>query len=658
MRRRKSPAAVAFSFLFLFPVSWSAAQEFASWDSLPEETVAAFRVPDGQAFVEALRETKFGAVMLSEQRKAAVEKVLESSGNGEWEDFHKQLNEYGLTMEDLLGLLAGESGYAAVMQEEGEEVARMTFLGWLEPGEELANKLYEVVAKVIDEQDDEQPVIRVDLTIADIPVMQLQFPSTSTDYDDEYKLEDDYSELSDEEQEEALEKAKEIWRNSGVESIKYQTLLIGVLGDRLLIAHRYKPQKEEAAAESAEQLAAVLGQWIKAHATGSEGFSTRLTDESGAARVMGMDGLPVFELLGDVVPLVKILRASAPTEEKAEQAVRILGLDGLGPFAMRSTIEGAEWYTQMSLAMPSPRQGLMQLFDQEALPADPPQWVPASAVRYYQWSFDLGKAYEVIKETALREFPDKATQGFAMAEMQVQNFAQASLQEVLSSLGNRHIVMSFGMDSDETSEDGDDDDKELKSASERVAIVWQLEDEELWGRLLKAITPFAGMVTGTKFVEEQGFSGWRMKKETTEGGLFLGKGYLVLAFGNGVMESVLSTLNNPPTGNDALRGSEVFAKANAMIDLKPSQALQVTDGDRYMKMLVRAMNKQLKQADNLAELLDNDDRRSGLKTMLSLGHAVLPSEEEINGMLGVIVSRWEVNDEGVFGSTVQEMPEK
>ena len=691
MRRLFSPAVRTFSFwtfsfrvfsfcalafFFLLPISWVAAEGFSSWDSLPEETVVALRIPDGQALVEAMRETKFGAVMLSEQRKAAVIKVLESDGDGDgdWAGFQKQLKEYGLTAEDLLGLLAGESGYAVAMKNaEGEAEGKETHfagLGWLEPGEELASKFFEVITKVIDEQDEEHPITRVDLTLADLSVMQLQIPSISTNYDEDYDLSDDYDELSDEEQEEALAVAKQKWAESGVETVSYNTVLIGQLGSRLLLAHNYKPEDEETAAATAEQLSSLFSQWIEAHATGSEGFASRLTDEPGTARVMGMEGLPTFELLGDVRPLIQLLRNSAPSEEKAEQVANVFGLDGLGPFAMRSTVEGAEWRTHMSLAVPTPRQGLMQLIEQQPISLDPPQWVPASVVRYFQWSFDLGKAYEIIKETALREFPDKAAGGFAMAEMQVQNFAQASLPELLSSLGNRHLVMSFGLDSeqdaaegnDEGNDDGEDDeeneeDDEVSEPTERMAMVWQVKDEELWSRLLKAITPFAGMATGVESTEEQGFSGWRMENESKEGGLFLGKGYLVLGVGSGVMESVLSTLNNPPTGEDALRGSQVFAKANAMIDLEPGLGVQVTDGDRYMTMLLGVMRKQLKQADKLADRLGDDSNRgSGLKLMLSLGRAILPSEKEIDGMMGVIASRWEVNDDGVFGSTVQEMP--
>ena len=650
MRRKICLAVLAFPAFFVLSATWIAAQESSSWESLPEETVVALRIPDGQAFAEAMRKTKFGTVLFSEKRKAAVAKVLESKNSGEWAEYQQLFQEYGLTTDDFLGLLAGESGYALVMTEAEEPM--FAGLGWLEPGEELAEKFYEALAKVIDEQDDELPTTRVDLTLADVPVMQLKIPSINVEYDDEYDLSDDYSELSEEEQEEALEKAVEKWEESAVETISYNTLFVGKLGGRLLIAHSYEDEEDEAAAATTEQLSALLGQWIKAHATGSEGFAPRLTDEPGAARVMALEGLPVFELLGDVTPLMKLLRASAPSEEKAEQVVRIFGLDGLGPFAMRSTVEGTEWRTQISLAVPAPRLGLMQLLDQEPLAVDPPQWVPTSAVRFYQWSFDLGKAYEIIKEAALREFPDQASGGFTMVEMQVQNFAKASLPEVLSSLGNRHIIMSFGLESAEL----DDDDLDV---SQRVAVVWQIEDEELWTRLLQAIKPFAGMAPGTEFTEEQGFSGWRMKRGTDEGGLFLGKGYLVLGFGSGVIESVLSSLNNPPAGDDALRGSEVFAKASAMIDLEPALAVEITDGERYMNMAINAMNKQLKQASELTDVIDDDeDKANGFELMLSLARTVMPSHDEIDGMMGVIVGRWEVNEDGVFGNSVQEMPGK
>ena len=45
----------------------------SSWDCLPEDTMLAVRIPNGQAFLQALRQnTKFGAVGLSEERLGRV----------------------------------------------------------------------------------------------------------------------------------------------------------------------------------------------------------------------------------------------------------------------------------------------------------------------------------------------------------------------------------------------------------------------------------------------------------------------------------------------------------------------------------------------------------------------------------------------------------
>ncbi|MGI9427591.1 MAG: hypothetical protein ACR2NM_02955, partial [Bythopirellula sp.] len=542
----------------------------------------------------------------------------------------------------------------AVVMSAGEEPLFAGF-AWLQPGEHLAGKLFEVIAKLVEESDNEQ-VARVDLTLADHEVMQLQFRSVETEYDDDYDLSDDYSDLSEEEQKTALIDAQNKWVESAVEKEVFQTVWVARLGGRLLMVHTYQSEEEATASATAERLSAILGQWLADHESGSSGFVARLSEEPGTARVMALEGLPTVELLGDAAPLVKMLKAAADSE-MAEKALRIFGLENLGPFAMRSTVQGTNWPTEVSIAIPAPRVGLMQLLDQEAIELDPPQWVPASAVRYYQWSFDLGKAYEIIKEAVLREFPEQAESSFAIAETSVQNFASAPLTEVLSSLGNRHIMMSFGIEN--ATESVDEDNETFASAMERMAFVWQLEDEELWARLMKAITPFAAMAPGSEFTEEQGYSGWRIKSEAMEGGLFHGKGYLVLGYGTGVVESVLASLNNPPTGDDALRGSKIYATASSMIDLAPGLGVEVTDGDRYVSMTFGWMDSQFRQLETVMDQLSDGGDENGeddQQLFLSLARAILPNRDEIEGMIGVITSRWEINDDGVFGSSWQEMP--
>ena len=85
-----------------------------------------------------------------------------------------------------------------------------------------------------------------------------------------------------------------------------------------------------------------------------------------------------------------------------------------------------------------------------------------------------------------------------------------------------------------------------------------------------------------QFTEEQGFRGWRVNHDAIEGGLLLGKGYLVLAYGEGVVESTLSSLNNPRQGKNALRSGDVYDKVQTMLHLEPGLSFQVVDGNRYI----------------------------------------------------------------------------
>ena len=657
---------------------WCVGPSVASpWEGLPEETVVAVRIPNGQAAAEAIvSDTKFGAVMFGEKKKAAVVKALESGGSGEWSNFLEQLDDYDLTTGDLIGLFTGESGYAVVPPTIGvragerageridaEQEPRLVGLAWFEPGEQRAIRINGAIAQLVDEQDEEQPITRVDLTLAGQPVMQLQVPSIRIEHENEFDAGEEYDDLPAGEKRAAWGEAYRQWQESAVETVVYSTVLVCKVGDRLLIAHDYQDQDEAAFATATEQLSTLFAQWIVAQDSGVEGIVTQLAEDPGTTRVMALEGLPMFELLGDGRRLIGLLRSVAPTEEMAEQIVRILGFDGLGPFAIRSTLHGTRWSTDVSVAAPAPRRGLLQLLDQEPLAIDPPQWVPSSAVRYDSWSLDLGMAYEIIKAEVLREFPNQAAGGVAMVEAYVQNFAQASLRDVFSSLGNCHTIMSFGLESGEAGpiSDGDnngEDENGSPTTSERMACVWQVEDEVLWGRLLKAIAPFAGMAPGVESAEEQGFSGWRMKSRALEGGLFLGRGYLVFGFGSGVIESMLSSLSNPPAGTDAFRGSEVFAAADLLIELKPALAVEITDGNRYMSMMIDELGKQLKQLSTFLAKVDGDsgDAEDGSEMILPLLRALLPSQDEVEGMMGVMVSRWEVNDDGVFGESVQEMP--
>ncbi len=627
------------------------------WQCLPEETVGALRIPNGTEVLDALRATKFGKVMFTEERKQALVEVWETHGDEEWAEYLEVLEQYELSTEDFFRLLAGETGYAVALTKDSNDEALFLGLGWLQPGEGLAAKFFEIIGKAIDEQDTETPITRFDLDLADQSVMQLHFPETRSEYLDEFELPDDYEEMTDEEQREAYEDARQAYQDSVVETSVNLTVLLCQLGDRLLVAHQFGASAEDEIEEVDQRLSTLFARVIEAHNSGgSDGFAPRLSSDPSVARAMSGEGLPVMELLADFRPIIQAARAEVEDQDQFDKWFRLFGLDGMGPLALRQTADGPNWRTLIAMSLPAPRAGLMQLFDQQMHEIDAPQWVPASAVSYFQLSFDLGQAYETIKAEVLREFSEETAAGFQMAELQVKNFAQVELSELLSSLGDRHTIMTFGMQAVdlEVSDDEDDDFDMGPSVLDRTAFVWQLTDEQVWSKLLKVLAPFAGMAPGTEAVEEQGFSGYRMKNGQMEGGLFVGKGYLVLGIGEGVIETTLSALNNPPSGSNALRGSELFAAAGDLITLQPAMLGEITDNDRYLRMVFRQLKDQFNQMETMLSGFGDEDEEGMF--IFDLMRAMLPADEELDGLMGASVSRAEVDDDGVFMDAVQVMP--
>ena len=627
------------------------AQPTSTWDCLPDEVFAAFRVPNGKAVLEAMKATKFGQVMFTEQRKAALLEVCEKHGEEGWVNFKEGLEEYDLTIEDLIGLFAGETGYAVALRMNEEDDAAPLGIAWMQPGEELATKFYEFIGKAIEDQDSEEPVTRVDLQLADQEVMQLRFPSKHTEYTEEFEWPEDYDELTEDQQGEAWQQANEKYQESAVTSVKHRTALVCRLGDRLLVAHQWKAAGEDEIDAAEERLSSLTANLLSAHATGgAEGFATRMADDPSVGRTYSAEGQSVMEFLVDLQRIISFARAEAEDEEQLDKWFRLFALDRLGPIAMRQTVESSVWRTNFAMSLPAPRQGLMRLFDQEMLKIDPPQWAPASAMQYMQISFDLGQAYETIKEEVTREFPEQSAAGFQMAEMQVQNFAQVSLPELLKSLGNQHTILSFGVDTIDL------EDAEREDLTDRGAIVWQVTDEQLWSKLLKVLAPFAGMAPGTEAAEEQGFSGYRMKNDQAEGGLFLGKGYLVLGFGEGVVETVLSAINNPPSGSNSLRGSETYEQASRLLDLQPAMLAEITDNDRYLGSMFDQLSEQFKQFEGMIALANQEEPSEDGIFWFDVIRVLMPKGDELQDLLGVTVSRTEVSDDGIFLESVQEMP--
>ena len=251
--------------------------------------------------------------------------------------------------------------------------------------------------------------------------------------------------------------------------------------------------------------------------------------------------------------------------------------------------------------------------------------------------------------------PDETSIGFATAETQVRNFAQAELVDLLSSLGNRHTYVTYGMESHTLTRETDGET--MDTQTEQAAVVWQVSDVEPWSRLLKIAVPFLG--SSVEAVEEQGYSGIRFKMQSIEGGLMLGNGSMVVALGRGVVESTLSALNNPPTGGDTFGDGDVFARAGELVDLQPAIFVGITDNERYLPMTLKQLEDQISQFERLTQARSRarfDDEAEGSMFGFELIRAIMPTVEEGAGLFGVNVTRVEINDNGIFGESVQDTP--
>ncbi len=659
VRTFSMPSAMGFLFfVLLLPVSLDSqlyAQQPTVWQSLPEETAVAVRIADGKAFADAFREnTKLGTVMFSERRISAIAKAMEEAESEDWLKIQKEMSELGFTVDDLWQLLVGETGYALVIVDDENHIPRPLGLAWCEPGAELAGRTFEILGKVVERQEDqEHPATRIDLELADRPVMQLMVPEFEWKYDEDYDLPENYSELSEEDQQVQWEQAYEKWRNSAKLKATYAMVLVSAVDNRLLVAHTYHNSPTADEHPDAELLADVFARLIGSLSEGEGGFLQQLADDSGTAEVLNLDGIGMFEALGNPTPLLRLAQVSSKDNEKFEKLMRISGAHGLGPFAWKATLQGFQLHSRYSLATAQPRQGLMKWLDQKPISVDPPDWVPATVLEYSQISFDLREAYLTLKEILLLEFPDRAGQWIAMAEAQVVGFAKCSLEDLLGSVGTRHIILKFEPEWDPEI----DADWEQP---ERNAMVWQLEDEQVWSQLFQSLVPFVSSMPGGKFTEEQGFRGFRFKTGPVEGGLFLGKGTLVLGYGAQVVEKVLSSLNNPALNASGFRGGSVYQQANELLPHEPCWATRVADGNRYAKVLRNWGDQRLDQMLDTSAHDDEEETEEEEASTKSqpweLLRALLPSEEESQGLMGVSVDRLEVRPQGLFYESVQEFP--
>lgn len=545
-----------------------------SWEALPSDTVFAIRIPNGNEFFNAIKGTQIGRHLFSEERIDEYLAIVERERGDDWHSFRRGLGEHGFEPRDLVRVLSGETGAALVLKGgDGSEKPRQFLVFWAEPGEELGARAFDALLKAMTERETDHPAERVDFRLAGHEVTHFADPQVLPDAEGNERV---------------THNAHTFLARKSDRILGVMTLLSGpdLETARAAFAGETDPLPEPDP-EPSEEMRRLFAHFLQAHDGGEPGgFSRDLLAMPGVADSLPR-GVAGLEIGLDPERIFQAVLANSD-DPNLRTILESLGVLDLRRSAMRGTVDRGIFRWGGLLSIPSPRRGVIAAFvDQPALEARPFPWVPAHVTNYSHFSLDFGRLFATVRDIVVETYPE-AAQGFQMVEMQVAGMLQADIATLLSSFGNRHTFVALppaeGRESVKPR-----GESPVFFLEERSAVVWTVDDESLWQRVMQAVAMFAPMMGGALHAaEEQGFSGWRMEANGFEGGLLLGDGQLVLGFGQGTLEEVLSAMRNPPSGEHAFVSSSKFRQAQGLMDLRPGIYWDVQDVGKQLADVARA----------------------------------------------------------------------
>jgi hypothetical protein len=665
--------------LLLFTAQSEAAAP--SWMALPDETVVMVRVPDAKTFLEALRsQTKLGAVLLSAERLDRLVRLVSEQLPKEWQTVNEALGSAELKFDDCQAIFRGELGAALSFEPRGEGSPLFLALGWLEPGEELAPRFVAALrAWLAEKADTPHGPQRKDIELAGQDVMHIEWPLMGIAMP-ELPDDDGDADNSPEAIQQRVEKFKQRLKEAREVELDRLHVFVARLGGRLVWACTVPQSSDEVRKKSdaereaidwdtltgAEEATAAFGRFLAAHENAVQG--PPLVHANGLEASLPA-GIRLIEAVADPRPLLSL--ADKSPDPRAKQLLDALGAKGIGPISLHATLDGTTLRTGGLLSLPRPRSGLLELIDQPPLEPEPPAWVPASAVGYQQLGVDLHSVYERLKALFVEMSGEAGRQNFDQLEGLAKTFLQVDLNNLLASLDERISVVTFTPRLVEVPQDNDgadDADARQPQLVQRIGIVCPVADEQVWQKLLDVGSRFVqgGAGGGLKAVEEQGFRGYRIDRATNPVGVFVGNGYLVLGVGPEVSESLLSVLRNPPEGAAAMRTSGLVERGRALISPQPCLIYELEDAGASAKVTRQAIESLLNNSLEIrlgtsgmggaAALYASASADGPNNQLLEKIKSLLPSDDELEGLLGVSVSQTVATDDGLLMQSALELP--
>ena len=638
-----------------------------TWECLPEDTVGFVRVPGGRAFVDALeKRTKLGGVLFSPERARLRRERWEeiAAKNPDDPAFWKSLQTYGLEADDFSHCFDGEAG-AAVLAPGLAEGRMAMLVAWMEPGEAPAERMLAGLARRLAEFVDEaveqgRPARRTDLEMGGRPVTWVRLPLERKNGDQQDGKDDAAAagsagsplgtlhllatrfggRLVAAVAVVARRGAVNLAMNGGAERGLSIDMAAGDTADG-----ESDEQAAAAAERAADEVGRIFERFLTAHTSAEDAPLGGVLDTAGVRDALP-EGVPLVEAVVRPVGFGAAVAGTPPND-----ALAPYGLDTLGPFVWRQTLDGTTWRSNLFLSLPAPRHGFARLLDEASDPAEVPSFVSREPAGFLRASLDLGRAYTLAREAILGGEEPPPGSGFGVAETQALALAGMELPALLSALGTRHVLVLYPARVDLVAERM----RSLAAAEGRrpptpnpnetpFALVWQIADEAPFQRLLRLVPATAGEAR-----EEQGFRMLRLPSVAVA----LGQKHLVLAVGDGVAEKTLAAIRTPPPADAALADSPADRRARELVPPEPAGLYGVSDHTRgggwigYVVRLASAL-----RAGGPPGRPATDDDVEAARTAA----AMLPSAAEIEGTLGASTVLWRSTGEGILMRSATELP--
>jgi hypothetical protein len=426
------------------------------------------------------------------------------------------------------------------------------------------------------------------------------------------------------------------------------------IGGRLLVGQTIPPSNalvDDAAAEGdrdwdaesgVEEAKGIFERFLAAHAAAGAAPVAEVFALPGVREALP-DGLAAIDVMVDPRVFVTAFGGTGPEAEEGRRRLESVGLESVGPVVWRQSLDGGRYHNGMFVSMPGPRRGLMRILDQECDACEPPSFVTSEATDLTQFSLDLGKAYQTVREVMVAAGGEEAGNMFTVAEMQAQGWLGLELPQVLSALGSRHWMIAYPSkiaDAVAAGRAAGNAGQQLNAAN-RGAIVWQVADEAPFLKILQQLAPMAGGA----MKEEQGFRGVRIPDGPA---VFVGMNHLVVGVGDESLEKTIAGIRNPPAGAASLREGELMRLAAALLPMDPARMFSVGDAAKTGGML-----------GNLREIAANmepDDVPEEYRELFAGLKEALPTAAEMEGMFGASAATMRMTDAGLAIRSVWEMP--